>query len=194
MGLAKTFVPEMSAAILSTHSQRSSEGTVHPSPMLEDKIAALRRRHLTVAVMTGISMAIGVGIELLALAMFFDWWLDLPWGLRLVSLILQAAVFTFILLRMVVRPLVQQPDDDALALMVERARPEFRGRLIASVQLTRAGEVTPGTSAVMIDALVEETEAYAQPVAFQKIVSHERLQRFGLLALMVLIMGLGGFV
>jgi hypothetical protein len=173
---------------------RPSEGTIQPSPMLEQRIAALRRRHLAVAVLTGIAMAVGVGVELLALAMFFDWWLDLPWGLRLLSLIVQVAIFAFLLLRMVVRPLIQQPDDDELALMVERARPEFRGRLIASVQLTHAGEVTPGTSAVMIDALVEETEAYAQAVDFRRVVSHERLQRFGLLAIVVFMMGLGGFV
>ena len=184
----------MSAALTQTRSIRSSEGTIQPSPMLEQRIAGLRRRHLAVAVLTGLAMAVGVGVELLALAMFFDWWLDLPWGFRLLSLIAQVAIFTFILLRMVVRPLIRQPDDDELALMVERARPEFRGRLIASVQLTRGGEVTPGTSAVMIDALVEETEAYAQPVDFRKIVSHERLQRFGLLAIVVLMMGLGGFV
>lgn len=184
----------MSANTGQAQSSRSGEGTVQPSPMLQEKIAALRRRHLTVAVLTGVAMAAGVGIELLALAMFGDWWLDLPWGLRLISLIFQLAIFTFILLRMVVRPLLWQPDDDELALMVERARPEFRGRLIASVQLTRSGEVTPGTSAVMIDALIEETEAYAQPVDFRKVVSHERLQRFGMLAVVVLIMGLGGFI
>jgi hypothetical protein len=184
----------MSPQPTQTRISQFGEGTIQPSPMLQEKIAALRRRHLAVAVLTGVAMAIAVGIELLALAMFGDWWLDLPWGLRLVSLIFQIAIFTLILLRMVVRPLLKQPDDDELALMVERARPEFRGRLIASVQLTRSGEVTPGTSAVMIDALVEETEAYAQPVDFRKIVSHERLQRFGLLALVVLIMGLGGFI
>lgn len=184
----------MSAARPQIRTTPSSEGAIQPSPMLARRIAALRRRHLGVVVLTGIAMAIGVGVELLALAMFFDWWLDLPWGLRLLSLIAQTAIFAFILLRMVVRPLIYQPDDDDLALMVERARPEFRGRLIASVQLTRAGEVTPGTSAVMIDALVEETEAYAQPVDFRRIVSHERLQRFGLLAIVVSSMALGGFV
>jgi len=40
--------------------------------MLEQRIAALRRRHLVVAVLTGLAMAVGVGVELLALAMFFD--------------------------------------------------------------------------------------------------------------------------
>jgi hypothetical protein len=184
----------MNPPILQTATARPSEGTIQPSPLLQQKTAALRRRHLLVAVLTGVAMALAVGIELLALAMFFDWWLDLPWGPRLVSLIAQLAVFTFIILRMVVRPLARQPDDDELALIVERARPEFRGRLIAALQLTRSPNVAAGTSAVMIDALVEETEAYAQPVDFPKIVPHDRLRRFGMLALMVLIMGLGGFI
>ena len=126
--------------------------SVQPSPLLLGKLAALRRRHVAVAVLTGIAMIVAVSIELGALAMFFDWWLNLPYGLRLLSLIVQLAVFTFILLKMVVHPLLRQPDDDDLALMVERARPEFRGRLIAAIQLTRPSEVAPGTSAAMVDA------------------------------------------
>ena len=77
--------------------------------------------------------------------------------------------------------------------MVERARPEFRGRLIAATQLTRSPDVA-GTSAAMVDALVEETEAHAQPVDFQKIVPLDRLRRFGMLALVVFVMGLGGSI
>jgi len=167
---------------------------VQPSALLREKISALRRRHLAVAVLTGVSMAVAVAIELLALAMFFDWWLDLPWGLRLISLLVQAIVFTFILLRMVIRPVLLQPDDDDLALMVERARPELQGRLIAAVQLTRSPEAAPGTSAAMIDALVEEAEAFAQPVDFRRIVLTDRLQRFGMLAMFVVVVGFSGFI
>jgi hypothetical protein len=166
---------------------------VQPSALLLGKLAALRRRHVAVAVLTGLAMIVAVSIELGALAMFFDWWLNLPYGLRLLSLIVQLAVFTFILLKMVVHPFLRQPDDDDLALMVERARPEFRGRLIAATQLTRSPDVA-GTSAAMVDALVEETEAHAQPVDFQKIVPLDRLRRFGMLALVVFVMGLGGFI
>ncbi|MCI0746000.1 MAG: DUF4175 domain-containing protein [Verrucomicrobia subdivision 3 bacterium] len=181
---------------MSSVANREASGTaiVHPSPLLQHKIAALRRRHLIVAVLIGVSMAMAVNVELLALALFFDWWLDLPWAIRLASLIGQLAILTFIVLRMIVRPLVRQPDDDDLALMVERARPEFCGRLIASVQLTRAGAVPPGGSVGMIDALVEQTEAFAQAVDFPKIVPLERLHRFGMVALVVLIVGLGGFI
>ena len=167
---------------------------VQPSRLLLGKLAALRRRHVMVAVLTGIAIAVAVAIELGALAMFFDWWLNLFYGVRLLSLIVQLTVFTFILLRLVVRPLIQQPDDDELALMMERARPEFRGRLIASVQLTRATDLAPGTSPAMVDALVEETEGFAQAVDFPRIVPLDRLYRFGMVALVVLVIGGGGFI
>jgi hypothetical protein len=183
----------MSAA--TTERRRAdAQFAVPPSTLLLGKLAALRRRHVAVAVLTGIAMAVAVAIELGALAMFFDWWLELPYGVRLLSLIVQLAVFTFILLTMIVRPLVRRPDDDELALMMERARPEFRGRLIAAIQLTRSADVAPGTSSTIVDALVEETEAHAQPVDFPKIVPLDRLRRFGMLALVVLAMGLGGFI
>src|SRR5688572_26360966 len=110
-----------------TTKRRGSEMrfAVQPSELLLGKLAALRRRHVAVAVLTGLAMIVAVSIELGALAMFFDWWLNLPYGLRLLSLIVQLTVFTFILLTMVVRPLIRRPDDDELALMVERAQPQF---------------------------------------------------------------------
>ena len=91
---------------------RGTQFAVQPSALLLGKLAALRRRHVAVAVLTGVAMIAAVSIELGALAMFFDWWLNLPYGLRLLSLIVQLAVFAFILLKMVVHPLLRQPDDD----------------------------------------------------------------------------------
>src|SRR6187401_1979050 len=105
----------MSAA--TTERRGNTRFAVEPSALLLAKLAALRRRHVAVAVLTGLAMIVAVSIELGALAMFFDWWLNLPYGLRLLSLIVQLAVFTFILLKMVVHPLLSRPDDDDLALM-----------------------------------------------------------------------------
>ena len=69
-----------------THNSRPA---VPPSARLERRLAALRRQQVLVAVATGAAMAMAVSVELLALAMFLDWWLDLPWFVRLVSLVLQ---------------------------------------------------------------------------------------------------------
>jgi len=171
----------------------SVERAVLPSSLLERKIHALRQRHVLVAALTGLSMAAVVSIELLALAMFADWWLDLAWGLRLLSLLAQAAVLGFILIRYVVRPMVWQPDQDELALLVERHRPEFRSRLIAAIQLARPGAVPPGASGELARALIEDTERFAQPMDFRRVVSLERLRKVGTLAVIIPLIALLGF-
>jgi hypothetical protein len=167
--------------------QKSS--SVPPSAFLQARIAALRRKHVWTAALTGLAMAVGVGIELLALAMFVDWWMDLPWIVRLLLLLAQMALFAFIVVRFTLIPLIKQPDDDELALMVEKARPEFRSRLIAAIQLTRPGAISPGISPVLVDAMVEETEAMAAPLEFARIVSTDKLKKLGALAISVLILG-----
>ena len=83
--------------------------------------------------LTGLAILLVVSFELMALAMFVDWWLELPWAVRLASLLTQAGVATYLLLTSVIAPLIRQPNEDDLALMVERARPEFRSRLIAAI-------------------------------------------------------------
>ena len=111
---------------------KESAPVIESSQLLGEKIAALRRRHVMVLAMTGLAMAVVVGIELLALAMFLDWWLELPWVVRLVSLLAQLGAFAYILSRFVLVPVLRQPEEDELALMIEKARPEFRSRLIAA--------------------------------------------------------------
>ena len=159
---------------------------------LREKLVALRRKHVQVAVLTGLGLALAVGVEILALVMFLDWWLEIPWGLRLVLLLGQVLLQGYILVRQVLRPLLRQPDEDTLALMVEKARPEFRSRLISTVQLTRPGAVTAGTALPLVDSLVAETEALSQPQDFRAIVPMERLQKIAMLALSVVMLALAG--
>lgn len=155
---------------------------LQPSGQLAAKLSRLRRRHLLTAAGTGLALWMVVGLELLALGLFVDWWLDLPWGGRLGLLLGHAAVAGYILGRFVVLPLLRRPTDDALALMVERAHPQLGGRLIASVQLTRPGALAHGASAALVQALVAQTEALAEPLDFSQIVSSDKLRRLGLAA------------
>ena len=173
---------------------RDGSRVLEPSARLDGKLAALRRRQLMVAVATGAAMAVAVNVELLALALFLDWWLDLPWFVRLIALVLQLGVLAYILGRFVALPLLRQPDEEALALTVERARPEFRTRLISAIQLTRPGGIPPGASTAMVEALMAETEAIAETVPFAGIVSLEKLKKLGMLAILVLLIGIVGFV
>ena len=166
----------------------------HPSLLLTRKITALRRRHVIVAVFTGLAIAILVSVELLGLELFADWWLNLPWNLRLVLLIGQAVLLGLILFRLVFIPLWRQPDDDEVALMVEKARPGFRSRLIASLQLTRPGAIPRGASPALVNAMVHETEEIAETTDFNPIVSTERLKKFGIMAVTVLVVAICGVI
>jgi len=163
-----------------------------PGGVLSSQLVTLRRRHVGVAVLTGLSILVVIGVELLALALFVDWWVELPWALRLVSILVQGAVATYLLLTMVIAPLVRQPDEDELALMVERARPEFRSRLIAAIQLARSGSAAPNTSTAMVSALVHETEQLAAAMDFRHVVPVERIKMFGAMALAVIVLMTAG--
>jgi hypothetical protein len=167
---------------------------VLPSTLLKDKLVALRRKHVGVAASTGIAMAMLMSAAMLAAVMFLDWWLDLAWGVRLVLLFAQAGVVVYILLRFVLTPVARQPDDDTLALMVEKARPVFRSRLIASIQLTRPDAIPPGASAMLVDAMVEQTEAMAEPMEFQRVVPTGPLKKTAAWAIVSLLVGLVLFV
>lgn len=155
---------------------------VLPSPKLAAQLRRLRRRHLLTAAGTGLALWIVVGLELLALGLFVDWWWDLPWGGRLALLLGHLTVAGYILGRFVLRPLVRCPTDDALALMVERAYPQLGGRLIASVQLTRPGALAHGASAALAQAVVAQTETMVGPLDLGQIVSSDKLRRLGLAA------------
>ncbi len=173
---------------LSTHSEQGLNS------LLASKLGALRRRHVGVAVVTGLAMILVVSLELLAVMMFLDWWLELPWSVQLLSLVAQAGVFTYLLLVLVVAPLIRQPDEEELALMVERAKPEFRSRLIAAVQLVRPGALAPNTSQSLISALVEETESLAKNSDFRQIVATDSLKLFGMMALAIPLLALAGIL
>jgi len=185
MGLAEDVAFEMNTPV---------ETAPAASQILKEKLEALRRRHVSVAVLTGLSMTAVITIEVLAIAMFADWWLELPWGIRLVSLLAQVGLFTTLAGLLVVRPILRQPGEDELALMVEKARPEFRSRLIAAVQLARPGAVPIGASESLAEKVILEAEERARPADFRQIVGMERLKRFGLMAVIVPLLGFAGFI
>jgi hypothetical protein len=173
--------------------ESSRELELQQSELLAKKIAELRHRHVWVATLGGLAILVLVSAELLVMVMFLDWWLGLPWVLRLVFLLAQAGVFLSLLIRLVFAPLARPPDEDELALMVEKAHPEFRTRLIASMQLVRAGAVPPDASVSLVNALLTETEILARPTDFRQIVPTERLKKFGAMAVLVPVLALTGF-
>ena len=159
--------------------------TIPPSAALLAKIAAVRSKHLMVESGMGVSSSVGFGVLVLTLAMFADWALDLAWGVRALLFVANAGIVGYLLGRYVIHPFLNQPDDDAVALLVEHGKPQFHSRLIASLQLTRPGAIPANSAAALVRALVRETEALAEGVAFTEVIKTDRFAKLAVFAVAV---------
>ena len=118
---------------------------------------------------------LGIAVLLLAIGMLLDWYIEFPWRLRAAILAIDLTLLTYMFLTYVVAPVIWGPDEDEAALMVERERPEFGTRLIASVQLGRPGAAAAGTSPSIVRAMISQTEEIAAPLIFSDVVKTEPL-------------------
>jgi hypothetical protein len=124
--------------------------------------------------------------------MALDWWVELPVWVRALLLAVSLALLTYTLVRHVLVPVIWSPGDDEVALWVERAAPVFNNRLIASVQLTRAGALDAGASRALVRQTLVETEQMSAPLDFAAVVKPDRFVRwFAAATLVVFASGLG---
>ena len=164
------------------------------SQPLLTKISAVRAKHASVAVGTGTAVAVGTMVLGLAVGMLLDWWLDLPRWIRAAFLAIDLALLIIIVLYQILIPIFTSPDDEQFALQVEDAHPEFRTRLIASIQLSRPEAVPAGASQSLVRAMVMQTELLAETLNFTQVVKTDHLVKLSLLAGLILLMGMAGFV
>jgi hypothetical protein len=164
------------------------------SQLLLSKISAVRAKHSAVAVGTGLAMAVTALVLGLAVGMLLDWWLDLPRWVRAGFLAIDLAMLVAIVVNTIVLPIVGGPDDDEIALRVEKANPDFRTRLIAAIQLARPNAVPAGASASMVRATIVQAESIAGRLDFAEVIQTDRLVKLLIVAALVLLGGLTAFV
>jgi len=159
--------------------------------MLIERVRGVRSKLLRVTLIHGVARLAIAAVLLLGGGMTLDWAVNLPALVRGLLLVVYLGVFGALAWRGILKPLFHLPGDDSVALMVERGVPEFRSRLIASLQLGRA-ELSPGASPALVRQLVRETEEMARTRNFGKVVSVDQMASAAALA--VLLMGCGGFL
>lgn len=153
---------------------------------LRSKLGAVRRKLVRVEVIRRLAIALSVALVGLALVLAVDWWVDLSMQVRGGVLGGLGALVALLLLRAVVALGTQRRDEESVALMVEHMDPGLRSRLIASVQFARGKATVPDAGAqAMVERMVEDTESYAEPLAFSNVVNTGPLQR-ALVALLLL--------
>jgi len=163
------------------------------SQAIHSKLSQVRGKLGLVSMLTGIAAGVAALALLLAATMLVDWWIELPMPVRTAMLVIDVAVVGFLAFKYVIAPIAFGPDDDEVALMVEREHPTFQTRLIAAVQLTRPNAVPAGASRTLVTALVRETERMAEPVDFGGVVKLDKLAKITVTAAVVLALCVGGF-
>ena len=165
---------------------------VPPSALLAGKLAAVRSKKVSVETGSGVAMLLGGLVLALGIGMAADWFLDLPWAVRLLLFLGYLAAAGHVIWHRILIPFLRQPDDDDIALLVERGNSPFGTRLIAALQLTRPGALQSGEAPALVRALVSETERLAEPVDFTAVICTRQLRR--LVGWAVVIIGIGGVV
>ncbi len=165
---------------------------VPPSALLAGKLAAVRSKKVGVETGSGVAMLLGGLVLALGIGMAADWFLDLPWAVRLLLFLGYLAAAGQVIWHRILIPFLRQPDDDDIALLVERGNSPFGTRLIAALQLTRPGALQSGEAPALVRALVSETERLAEPVDFTAVICTRQLRR--LVGWAVVIIGIGGVV
>ena len=159
-----------------------------PSMLLE-RVRGVRSKLLVVALTHGVARLVVAVVLLFGGGMALDWAANLSGLARGLLLLVYFGVFGMLVWRGILKPLFNQPNDDAVALMVEHGMPEFRSRLIASLQLSRS-ELPKGASPILVRELMRETETLAKPLNLGGVVAVDQMASF--VALALLLCGAGG--
>ena len=162
----------------------SKDVTAQPSRLLEDKLAAVRSKHLNVGLGTGVAWLAVAAVALLAGGMLLDWKLDLDKSVRTLLLLIDAIVLAVIFIRHIYTPLTVRPSHEEVALEVEQMMPEFRSRLIASTQMAGKKE-EDSTADIFVRAMVGQTEKMAGPRDFNSVVSSDSFVKALVWAVMI---------
>lgn len=136
---------------------------------LQQRVESVRVKQWCVIVAHGLLLVLGTFVFYFATVMLFDWLVELPWIVRFLLLLPGLGGIGFLVWKHLVYPLKHQPNDDAIALMIEREMPIFRTRFIASIQLARTQHN------VLVRALIAETAAMASKLKFRWVVKTDRL-------------------
>jgi len=154
------------------------------------RIGGVRGRVGRVAMWRGLGMALGMICGWLVSETAVDFLVELPWVGRLGFLVIGVGGALGLWGYFGVREWWRRRSDEEVALLVERALPELRSRLIAAVQLAKmAKPSSPG----LVGALVAETTQMVGRLSFKGVVATRSMWRWiwvGLVG-MLIVVGLG---
>jgi hypothetical protein len=155
---------------------------------LRYRIAAVRQKEKNVVIMAGMFRLVLAFVGVIIAYFLIDWIFDLPYAARLVAIAAGLGALGYVVYKYLVCELRRIVDEDEVALRVEARNPDLRGRLISTLQLSRAGEKGEFVgSPELIAALEDETGQMSRPLDFSKIINREMFIRLAIAAAVVVV-------
>lgn len=155
---------------------------------LQARIALVRGKERTVVLLSGLFRTTVALIAVILGYFLIDWVFDLPYAARLLFAAAGLSIVGYVVYQHLIRELKRIQDDDEIALRIESRNSDLRGRLISTLQLTRLGKSGAYVgSPELLAALEDETVKMSEPLDFFKIINTEALTKFGIAAVMVIV-------
>ncbi len=130
------------------------------------------------ALLTGLSITLGIAVALLLGQFIIDRLLFLERGPRSILLAFFVVAVGYSVWRRIIRPLRRPISAASVAAVVERRDPALRDELISAVQFAAADNVNPGfDSPSLIAALIDDVVKKVRVTAFQNLTQNARLAR-----------------
>lgn len=161
-------------------------------PRLEALLGRLRRALVRQVWFHGLgTVVLGAGLWL-----FFSYWADrtlhLPRAIRMFHGMVLIGLPTWLAVRSLMRPLRGVPDNEGVALLVGRARPETHDVLVSALQL--APTAGSSSAAVLIDRVVSEAEEAASNIGSDSIVDGSEPRKRLALGMFAALIGAGSLL
>lgn len=161
--------------------------------LIQRRIGKVRRKLLRVAILDLFFCIIGAGLLALGAGILADWIWDLPVLMRAMILAADLGILMWVGYRKGFLPISRLPDDEAIALQVQRCWPEVGDQLISAVQFSKPGGVDANCSMEMAGAVISGARQSIDRFQLTQVVSTEGIVKLGAGVLGVFIVMAAGF-
>jgi hypothetical protein len=152
------------------------------SPVIERALHRVCLRQISVTVAECAALLLVLLPALLLFQALADWWLNLPWTVRLILLLGDAAAVVFLLYHRAFLPLRGGWPLARTALQIERRIPEFRSALISAVELAQSPfHGSPALAQELFDRVTKDVQTLDLS---GRAVRTERLKKWTLWAIL----------
>lgn len=154
------------------------------SPQVKHKLHSLTSRDLKLAYWRGTFLVSLAAAGLLFIQTLSDYLFHLPVAARAIFLVLDCAVFGYLIFTGPIRARKNRLNLERAALLAQKKWPFLRGSLVAAVQLTAIKTGVPHRSARLVEKLQTQVTTQVEKLRFSEVIPSRAVWRLAALAVL----------